>query len=63
MSAAHTRASYVNGLRHGRSLAAYGQLVNHEPALRLELQLSGSSGRAYALGALRGYRQATNRPC
>lgn len=56
--------AYKRGIRHGRALAP-DDLVNHEPALRLELSMFESSKgtvRAFALGALRGYRQATDRP-
>lgn len=56
------RVAYLNGLSHGRALYAYMALTDHEPALRLELALGGQRNRAYALGALRGYRQASDLP-
>jgi hypothetical protein len=51
--------SYWLGYRHGRRIAQAASPVDHEQALRLELQLSTSRvHRAWALGELRGYREA-----
>lgn len=57
---AHRRQTYLLGYRHGRRLAEHRPLENHEPGLRLELHLTGhtSPHRAFALGELRGYREA-----
>lgn len=54
-----THEMYWAGYRHGRRLAEHDPLVNHEPALRLEIQMVGGGRfRAWLLGELRGYRQA-----
>ena len=51
---------YWLGYRHGRRLGLYEPLFDFEPALRLEVQLldGNPTGRAWALGELRGYREA-----
>ena len=50
------------GFRHGRRIHEYAHhLCDHEPAMREELLLIGTTNRvhrAFALGELRGYRQA-----
>lgn len=57
---AHRRETYWLGYRHGRRVAQTDTTENHERALRLEVQLAGNTAhRAFALGELRGYRQAT----
>ncbi len=53
---------YWLGYRHGRRLAEHDPGTNHLPALRLGLILSGLRGRPFALGELRGYRQAADLP-
>lgn len=56
---AHRREMYWLGYRHGQRLAATG--VDRTRELRLEIQLTdGGPHRAFALGELRGYRQAKN---
>ncbi len=54
--------TYWLGYRHGRRIHEYAHtLVDHEPAMREELRLIGTSNRkhrAFALGELRGYRSA-----
>lgn len=56
--------AYWLGYRHGRRLHEHGpHLTDHERNLRLELRLIGTTNRthrAFALGELRGYRQARN---
>ena len=55
---------YRRGLEHGRRLAQHSH-ADHESALWLELALMGKRNRdhrAFALGELRGYRQASGRP-
>lgn len=57
--------TYWLGYRHGRRTAEHGPSIDHEHRLRLELALIGTTNRphrAFALGELRGYRQATGRP-
>lgn len=61
------RDTYWLGYQHGRSLATHNPLVNHEHTLRLELRFAAGTtrqktvnARAYALGALRGYRETLN---
>ena len=58
--------TYWLGYRHGRRVQEYaGHLVDHEPAMREELRLIGTSvrrHRAFALGEIRGYRQAQDQP-
>lgn len=52
---------YRMGHSHGRRLAQHRPEVDHEQALRLEVQLVGTTNRyrrAWALGELRGYRTA-----
>ena len=53
------------GYRAGVRMYQYaGMLLDHEPALREELRLIGTTHRphrAFALGELRGYRQAADR--
>jgi hypothetical protein len=54
------------GRRHGRRIYEHAHyLADHEPAMRLEVQLIGAGltpmtrrHRAFALGELRGYREA-----
>lgn len=58
MTTQNRHDEYLRGLSYGRRLAEHLPLVNHEPMLRLELQLAGQKWRARALGELRGYRQA-----
>lgn len=56
--------SYWLGYRHGQRTASYG-ITDHDLALRQELRLIGTTNRphrAFALGELRGYRQAQDRP-
>jgi hypothetical protein len=54
---------YWLGYRHGKRLAAHEPNVNHEPTLKLDLLLQGNGpGRPFALGELRGYRQAADLP-
>lgn len=55
--------AYWLGYRHGKHLGQHDPLTNHEPRLWLELSLAaGRKWKAWALGELRGYRQATDRP-
>ena len=54
--------AYWAGYRHGRRLHEHMALTDHEPALRLEVSLTTGKHRAWALGELRGYRQATGQP-
>lgn len=57
------RGMYWRGYRHGKAIAEHRPHEDHERALRLEVALTQSSPhRAFALGELRGYRQATDRP-
>lgn len=56
---AHRRETYWLGYRHGRRIAAHHTAT--EDALKLEVRLAGTTNqehRAFALGELRGYRQA-----
>lgn len=56
---------YRRGLEYGRRLANYSPLIDHEQHLRDELALVGTTNRdhrAFALGELRGYRQAAGYP-
>lgn len=56
---AHRRETYWLGYRHGRRIAAHHTAT--EDALKLEVRLAGTVNqehRAFALGELRGYRQA-----
>ena len=56
---------YQRGRVYGKRLAVHQPHIDHEPAMRLDLQLIGTTNRAhraFALGELRGYRQATGRP-
>lgn len=61
-----THDSYWLGYRHGQRLANHGPvLADHEHRLRLELALIGTTNRphrAFALGELRGYREASGLP-
>jgi len=54
--------AYWLGFRHGRRVHEYAhRLCDHEPAMREELRLIGTTNRrhrAFQLGELRGYRQA-----
>lgn len=53
----HRREMYWLGYRHGQRLAAHRP--GQERDLKLEVQLTdGGPHRAFALGELRGYRQA-----
>jgi len=53
--------SYWLGYQHGRILAQHDPNVDHTATLWLEVELSTSrTHRAFALGELRGYRQAKN---
>ena len=54
--------SYWLGYRAGRRLADHEPGTDHEQRLRLELKLAGGTHRAFALGELRGYRQAAGLP-
>ena len=54
--------SYWLGYQHGRRLHEHQPNENHERALRLGVKLAGNKGRAWALGELRGYRQAAGLP-
>jgi hypothetical protein len=57
------RDMYGLGYRHGRRLAEHQPNENHERALRLGVKLAGNTKhRAWALGELRGYRQAAGLP-
>lgn len=59
---AHRTQLYWLGHAHGRRMAEHS-LADHEAALRLELLLAAKDRhRAFALGELRGYRQATGAP-
>jgi hypothetical protein len=54
---------YWLGWRTGKRVAAFADLQNHEARLKLEVHLIGDSAprrnaRAFALGELRGYREA-----
>ena len=56
---------YQRGREHGRRTAEHAPLYAHEHRLRLELALMGKRNRdhrAFALGELRGYRQAVGLP-
>ena len=56
---AHRRETYWLGYRHGQRIAAHH--TSTEDALKLEVRLAGTTNqehRAFALGELRGYRQA-----
>ncbi len=56
--------NYWLGYRHGKRTAEHGPSIDHEHRLKLELALMGKRNRAhraFALGELRGYRQATDR--
>ena len=56
---AHRRETYWLGYRHGRRIAAHQTAT--EDALKLEVRLAGTTNRehrAFALGELRGYREA-----
>ena len=62
---AHRRETYWLGYRHGVRLRYYDNTLtgqtNTEDSLRLEVKLTdGGPHRAFALGELRGYRQAKN---
>ena len=55
---------YARGREHGRRLAEH-TTADHEHALWLDLALMGKRNRdhrAFALGELRGYRQAAGLP-
>jgi hypothetical protein len=57
--------TYWLGYRHGQRVAEAQGLYDMEDALKREVALVGTSNRphrAFALGELRGYRQATDRP-
>ena len=54
--------SYWLGYRHGRRLAEHEPNIDHMPALRWEAKFSSRPGRAFALGELRGYREAVGAP-
>ena len=57
--------TYWLGYRHGQRTALHSDLADREDALKLELRLIGTTNRAhraFALGELRGYRQALDRP-
>ena len=63
MSAEERRTLYWLGHNRGRRLAEHQPLENHERALRTGLALAGNTRhRAFALGELRGYRQAADLP-
>jgi hypothetical protein len=54
---------YWIGYRAGKRLAEHEPHVSHLPALRLNVIFAGAGrGRAFALGELRGYRQAAGLP-
>jgi hypothetical protein len=55
---------YWIGYSHGRRTAEHQPGEDHERALRANLALAGNHQRhrAFALGELRGYRQATDAP-
>jgi hypothetical protein len=53
---------YWLGYRHGKRLAVHEPHIDHLPALRLGLILSGTRGRPFALGELRGYRVTSGLP-
>ena len=56
---------YQRGREHGRRTAEHSPGFAHEHRLRLELALMGKRNRdhrAFALGELRGYRQAVGLP-
>ena len=56
---AHRRDTYWLGYRHGQRIAAYDTQTQTE--LRLQLRFTDTrEHRAFALGELRGYRQAKN---
>jgi hypothetical protein len=53
--------SYWLGYRHGKALAEHQPNENHEPALRFQVDAATAPTnphRAFALGELRGYREA-----
>ena len=54
------RTQYLQGALYGRRLAEHDP--DREDELWLDLRLGGATHRAYDLGALRAYRQATGRP-
>lgn len=54
--------AYWLGYRYGRNLAKQDHLIDHERTLKLEVGLATDHHRSYALGELRGYREAMNRP-
>lgn len=60
---AHRAETYWLGYRHGLRVHDHSNgLTDHEHALRLDLHLIGTTNkqhRAFALGELRGYREAT----
>ena len=54
---------YWLGYRHGKRLAEHSPLVDPLPGLRLDVLLQGNGpGRPFALGELRGYREAAGLP-
>jgi hypothetical protein len=56
---AHRRDTYRLGYQHGRRIAQHQ--TDTEDNLKLEVRLAGTTNqehRAFALGELRGYRQA-----
>ena len=53
---------YWLGYRAGRRLAEYQPNEDHERSLRFAVKIAGIKGRAFALGELRGYRQAVDQP-
>lgn len=54
---------YWLGYRHGRRLMEHEPNTDHERTLKLDLLLQGNGpGRPFALGELRGYRQAAGLP-
>ncbi len=53
---------YWLGYRHGKRLVEHEPNVNHLPGLKLGVILAGTRGRPFALGELRGYRQAADLP-
>jgi hypothetical protein len=54
---------YWLGYRHGKRLIEHQPNENHLPRLRLDLILQGNGpGRPFALGEVRGYRQAADLP-
>ena len=59
---AHRAQLYGLGYQHGRRLAQDDPMHDRERELKLGVLLAGRKGRAFALGELRGYRQAAGLP-